>query len=224
MFCSSLHQNLLPLDGSPVKTGLSSVLERDHSVPCRVERMVFANEDIFTREKLRAALADNYIARRCPLSRIQLHPKEFGSGAGQIFCCSACFFMRHDAIVIARMSIPEIIKRCKTREVCTAALIILVGFASFGLGRLSRLDSMREPVRVEFAGEGRTAATAVIAAVLPAQETGGKVVGSKNGDKYHFPWCAGAERILEANKIWFDSVDEARKAGYTPASNCKGLK
>ncbi|MCA9052050.1 MAG: hypothetical protein KDA89_25100, partial [Planctomycetaceae bacterium] len=53
---------------------------------------------------------------------------------------------------------------------------------------------------------------------------GGKYVASRNGSKYHFPWCAGAQAMSETNKIWFDSVEEARKAGYTPAGNCKGLK
>jgi methylphosphotriester-DNA--protein-cysteine methyltransferase len=49
-------------------------------------------------------------------------------------------------------------------------------------------------------------------------------VASKTGKKYHLPWCTGAKNIPENNKIWFNSIDEAKKAGYTPALNCKGLK
>ncbi|TSC62722.1 MAG: hypothetical protein G01um101448_259 [Parcubacteria group bacterium Gr01-1014_48] len=52
---------------------------------------------------------------------------------------------------------------------------------------------------------------------------GGQYVASKKGTKYHFPWCGGAARISEENKIWFNSKEEAEKAGYTPAGNCKGL-
>lgn len=48
-------------------------------------------------------------------------------------------------------------------------------------------------------------------------------VGSKNGTKYHLPWCAGAKQIKEENKVWFSSKTEAEKAGYSPASNCKGI-
>jgi len=52
----------------------------------------------------------------------------------------------------------------------------------------------------------------------------GMYVASKNGTKYHFPWCSGAKSISEVNKIWFNSVEEARASGYAPAANCKGLK
>jgi hypothetical protein len=50
------------------------------------------------------------------------------------------------------------------------------------------------------------------------------VVASKNGTKYHYPWCTGAKQISEKNLIKFSSIAEARAKGYTPASNCKGLK
>lgn len=52
----------------------------------------------------------------------------------------------------------------------------------------------------------------------------GLLVGSKNSDKYHYPWCPGAVRIKEENKVWFKSAKEARSAGYEPAKNCKGLE
>jgi hypothetical protein len=52
----------------------------------------------------------------------------------------------------------------------------------------------------------------------------GQVVASKNGTKYHLPTCPGAKQISDKNKITFNSAEEARAAGYSPASNCKGLK
>ena len=48
-------------------------------------------------------------------------------------------------------------------------------------------------------------------------------VGSKNGTKYHLPTCSGAKNIKEENKVWFASKEEAEGAGYSPASNCKGI-
>lgn len=51
----------------------------------------------------------------------------------------------------------------------------------------------------------------------------GLYVASKNGAKYHLPTCSGAKRIKEENKIWFNSKQEAEKAGYEPAKNCKGI-
>lgn len=58
--------------------------------------------------------------------------------------------------------------------------------------------------------------------VIP-EATSSILVASKNGSKYHFPWCSGALRIREENKLVFGSREEALEAGYTPASNCKGL-
>jgi len=132
------------------------------------------------------------------------------------------------------MNIAEYFRKSKNKlddltksELYTIALIILIGFAGFGLGRLSLIEDNREQVRIEFPEY-------LSARVLNAQKTldgsntattaQGLLVASKNGSKYHYPWCGGGKRISEKNKIWFDSVEDARKAGYTPAGNCKGLE
>ncbi len=123
--------------------------------------------------------------------------------------------------------------------------LLLIASASFGLGKLSRLEEIKKPVVIrssEVDQEVRippkaesgipkvspTKSTPVQAAAVTA---GAKpnlqselVVASKTGKKYHFPWCSGAKRINEANKITFQSTELARKAGYSPAANCKGLK
>ena len=113
-------------------------------------------------------------------------------------------------------------------DVLIFLVIVLVGVAGFGLGRLSTLEEGRAPVEVLSSQGG-----AVVASVeefgegndevVATQTSAGLLVGSKNSNKYHFPWCPGAQRISEANKVWFSGVEEAKKAGYEPASNCKGL-
>ena len=139
--------------------------------------------------------------------------------------------------------VKELKDRLATREVYTVLLIMVVGFGSFGLGRLSKLQESREPIRIEqltasvgasesplpkgvsdLSRGGVVATTPQDAPSETILKPGGKVVASKGGTKYHFPWCSGAQRISEGNKVWFNSTDEARKAGYTPATNCKGLK
>lgn len=50
--------------------------------------------------------------------------------------------------------------------------------------------------------------------------TGEKYVGSKKSDKYHYPDCRWAKKILPENEIWFSSSDEARAAGYVPCGVC----
>lgn len=98
------------------------------------------------------------------------------------------------------------------------AIIVLVGLSGFGLGRLSIIDESVIPVSIEYGAQN-------IASVSGAlSEIGGEVVVSKNGSKYHLPWCSGASRIKEENKVWFATIEEAKQAGYTPAGNCKGLK
>ena len=125
-------------------------------------------------------------------------------------------------------------KKSLKSHVSNVSLIFLVAFASFGLGRLTIYEERSVPVEIKFSqapssilqgssevvsetGEVRGVSTT-------GTEVGGEVVASKSGKKYHYPWCAGAKQIADKNKITFASTDEARKAGYTPAANCKGLK
>jgi len=113
-------------------------------------------------------------------------------------------------------------------------VIILIAIIAFSLGRVSGLEEKREPVRVidnsgEVKGVSINTSPPNPSPTLgeggsALSDTGGKVVASKNGAKYHYPWCAGAKQISEKNKISFNSIEEARAAGYSPASNCKGLK
>ena len=99
-------------------------------------------------------------------------------------------------------------------DVAMVAIILCVGLSAFGLGRLSNFETQRPAVQ-------RFTASVYDGVPLRA---GGKVVASKSGTKYHFPWCSSAQTMKEENKVWFDSEEAARRAGYTPAANCRGLK
>jgi len=104
--------------------------------------------------------------------------------------------------------------------------IILVALICFGIGRLTAPRT--EPIQIKGLEQA-------LPSSLRSEEGGqasvedikidyqGKVVGSKNSDKYHLPDCPGAKQISEQNKIWFASIEEAKKAGYKPAGNCPGL-
>jgi len=118
-------------------------------------------------------------------------------------------------------SIREDMKQIKRRftvyeqEILFVALLVLVAILSFALGRISASSGVSStPVSVIRAPE---------ADVRPIY-LGGEVVGSRTGKKYHFPWCPGAQSMSEKNKVWFDTIADARAAGYTPAGNCKGLR
>ncbi len=102
-------------------------------------------------------------------------------------------------------------------------IILFVGFISFGLGRLSALSEKKSPITVE--GQSQTSNIIKSKTSIPGVDVNGErlYVASKKGTKYHYPWCGGAQRIKEANKIYFDTKEEAEAAGYSPAGNCKGL-
>lgn len=100
--------------------------------------------------------------------------------------------------------------------------VLLVGCACFGLGRLS------------VASEELSASVSAGSVVLtehprtpevdpPAASSSPQYVGSKSGSKYHLLWCPGASQIKESNKVYFNTEDEAFRAGYAPAANCPGL-
>lgn len=114
-------------------------------------------------------------------------------------------------------------------------MIILVGTASFGLGKLSSYEKNKTPIAILNTQE------TMYASVLSSNQSqkgelqntsvtsnvNGLVVASKSGTKYYYPWCTGVSRIKEENKIWFDTIEEARayqQNKLTPASNCTGLK
>lgn len=126
-------------------------------------------------------------------------------------------------------AIRELVKRHGTLilDLGIVACAVLLGFA---LGRISRIEAQREPVRIIRASSTPAALVEASAGALPipkpaqAAAAAGVVVASKGGTKYHYPWCGGAARISVANKVTFPSIEAARAKGYTPAANCPGLK
>lgn len=130
------------------------------------------------------------------------------------------------------MSINDIAEKIKSKResIFVLLLILLTGSFGFGLGRISHINSAKTPVKINFP----TPSTLVVedrqkGEVLGSEDpilevSSGVVVGSKNSDKYHFPWCSGAKRIKEENLVTFASIEKARTAGYIPAKNCKGLE
>lgn len=100
------------------------------------------------------------------------------------------------------------------RDALIVGILILSSSLCFGLGYLAGLDA------------GRTSEISIEPGFVPAPSavsSAEQVVASRNGTKYYLPGCAGADRITEANRVWFPSPSVARKAGYAPAANCAGL-
>jgi len=115
-------------------------------------------------------------------------------------------------------------------DLFVAAVIFYASLASFGLGRLSALWPEKQPLRiiektesVPYATSSPQSSRSSGASVAAPLSQKGKYVVSKSGKYYHYPWCPGALRIKEENKIWFETRKEAEALGYKPAGNCEGL-
>jgi hypothetical protein len=134
------------------------------------------------------------------------------------------------------MSITDKLKKIKGRidfdevldkNTFLTVFAILIAIISFGLGRLSGLETARKNVEIEFPkGQEASAflgAFATTTPKTPVAKTSGTYLASKNGTKYYLPTCASSNRISVANRIWFDTKLEAENAGYSPAANCKGI-
>lgn len=109
-----------------------------------------------------------------------------------------------------------------------ALCIGLISFISFNMGKIS--SNEKGSIKIT---EGANIYKAVItkedgnANILVSSTAAPKpldmrVVVSKASDskKYHYTWCGSWKRITAKNQLWFQTEEEAIKAGYTLAGNC----
>jgi len=103
-------------------------------------------------------------------------------------------------------------------------LIIVISALSFGLGRWSVQDTalVSPPSQIVLTEQSATvgAAQAKESPQSPDASTG-TYVASKKGTKYHLPSCPGAKQMSDKNKVYFDSEEVAKAAGYSRAKNCE---
>ena len=114
-----------------------------------------------------------------------------------------------------------------------ALCIGLISFISFNLGKISALE--KSPLKITESKVNGLNTNANLKADIYNATTDNlqptdinqkkldtRVVVSKSSTskKYHYTWCASAGKIKETNKLWFNSAEEAEKAGYTLAGNC----
>lgn len=116
------------------------------------------------------------------------------------------------------MTIAELRQKCKDwaaklpRDAAIVGILVLASMLSFWFGYLAGLD----------VGQG-TELSLEVSPVVAEIGAPGQVIASKNGTRYYPQGCPGAERISEANKVWFASPVAAEAAGYTKAANCEAF-
>lgn len=102
-------------------------------------------------------------------------------------------------------------------------IIVVVGVSSFGLGRLSlnnNFNNKKSNIVIE-EGEIDKVNTTSRDSISTNKLQEGRYVASKNGKMYYSVGCSGAKRIKPENEIWFNTKEEAEKAGYELSSLCK---
>lgn len=127
------------------------------------------------------------------------------------------------------MSIDE--KLEKIKPLYGILLLVSTAMIFFALGRLSVENTPKNEVKIGFVpslqsatvinSQNTTTTTQNLRELTPTED--GPVIGSKSGKKYYFPWCGTVKRIKPENQVPFNSIAEAKKAGFTPGGNCKGL-
>lgn len=106
---------------------------------------------------------------------------------------------------------------------------VFVAVISFGIGYLSAPGNQKSPLVIE---EPESFQASIGEAIQDEEgsmqkqqnqaQSGsekGIIVASKNGTKYHWPWCSFAKNIKESNQVWFNSEKEAREAGFDKCGN-----
>ncbi len=109
--------------------------------------------------------------------------------------------------------------------IVSALILILTIAAGWGGYKLLNLSSVNSSFTLESTQLAQSGGS-----LLPTPSdsrsvstTTGVFVASKTGKAYYLPSCAASSRILEKNRVWFETRAAAEKAGYTPAKNCPGL-
>ena len=114
--------------------------------------------------------------------------------------------------------------------ICLAMLIAAVlalpwAYSDDAAAQASEVHITRAPVTSGAEGDLTPPAAAVTSTPAPSAQSAdtaeGEYVASCNSDKFHRAGCTSAGKILEENRVWFSSAEEALSAGYTPCGRCK---
>ncbi len=118
----------------------------------------------------------------------------------------------------------------KGKDVLIIIIVILVGLASFELGRLSR-GKQSSGVKIEYPKKDVYMEANIISGINSSEKNqtskSNAISSSKNffasnrGSKYYPVGCSGGQNINQENRIYFNTSTEAENAGYILSSSCR---
>ena len=126
--------------------------------------------------------------------------------------------------------IKQFIESDKGKDILVVIIVVLVGLGSFELGRLSN-ESASAGIKIEYPTGMENSASVInsttstvykkISTAQNSNNISGNYFASKIGHKYYSVGCTGGTTIKDTNKVWFNTEEEAQKAGYGLSSSCK---
>jgi len=123
------------------------------------------------------------------------------------------------------------------KDLLILLIIILVGLASFQLGRLSK-GEIKPNIDINYPNQTAQALnslnqindsnkSAEDEKIAKSYEfdgvdmTGRNFFASSRGSKYYPFGCSAGKTIKQENRIYFDTEEQAKEKGYTKSSSCK---
>jgi len=107
------------------------------------------------------------------------------------------------------------IKAITTTNVAYFMYLTVVAVAGFFISLFSI-----EKEKVEATKDARTTSgTHSVGEAVTKTFTPGRYIASKTGTKFHSPKCDWGKKVKKSNAVWFNTKEEAKKAGYK-ADDC----
>ncbi|MDQ3245121.1 MAG: hypothetical protein M3P22_02150 [bacterium] len=120
------------------------------------------------------------------------------------------------------------------KDVLLIMIVILVGLASFGLGRLSK-ETTSTGIKIQNTDypdlkiEARAGDASVVGVSSNTQKSvsespslkSGNFLASKRGKKYYPISCSAGKSIKQENRIYFETREDAEHKGYSISGSCK---
>lgn len=131
----------------------------------------------------------------------------------------------------------------RRHQIITSVIIVFVGIFSFFLGKVSqneldneniyivniedygkgsKLENSSNPISISSYSKEPSSNSLVYGSVPPSnsQPQNARYVASSRGKLYYRIGCGGSTKLVEQNKIFFDTSAQAENMGYKPATNC----
>lgn len=117
--------------------------------------------------------------------------------------------------------IKQFLESEKGKDILIISIVVLVGLASFGLGRLSKEGS--SGLKVEYTDQSANVVSAEEGLPQAVKNSGeGKnFFASSRGSKYYPSNCEAGNNIKKENRVYFDTREDAESAGYELSGSCR---